>query len=140
MKKIKQKIAAILAVCFVCAAFAYAAPNVQTTRANGNISSVSYTFDLNPSNGLVEYNARVIGVSGTTSTYVATVIQRLSNGSWVNVPGTFCSASESGTYAMTGGSQYVTKGYWYRTQNTFIATKNGVQTKEVIESETTWYN
>lgn len=72
--------------------------------------------------------------------YVATVIQRRVNGVWVNVSGSFDSATANGLYAIAGGQQYVEKGYWYRTENTFIAYKNGVQTKKVISSDMEWYN
>lgn len=140
MNKKHRVLAVIMLVVFACSMAASAAPNVNVARADGAIAGVGFTFDLNQSTGLVRYDASVTAVTSASNVYVATVIQRLSNGSWVNVPGTFLSKSVNGQYALVGDSTYVTKGYWYRTQNTFIATQNGVQTKKVENSDSTWYN
>lgn len=140
MNTIKRNVVAVIMVCCMCLGLAGAVADVNITSDSGSILVAGHTFELNASTGLVRYDASVTAVSGVSSVYVATVIQRKVNGSWVDVPGSFNSDTQSSNYAIAGGQWYVEKGYWYRTENTFIAYKNGVQTKKVIASDMEWYN
>lgn len=140
MRNLKKISALLVAFSLVFTVIAFAAPNIQTMSDDGDIFVSSYSYDFNINTGLLTYSASVTGVAGVDSTYVATVIQRLAAGGWTDVPGSFKSKTSSTNYAMAGNKQYVTKGYWYRTQNTYVATKNGVQTRDVLNSETKWYN
>lgn len=140
MKRTKRLGALLVAVIMMLTVAASAAPNLQTRSSAGNIFSANYGYDFNLDTGLLTYSASVVGFPGVESTYVASVIQRKMNGQWVNVPGSFRSQTSSNTYATVGTKQYVVKGYWYRTQNTYIATKGGVQTREVFNSGMKWYN
>lgn len=140
MKKVQRKVIAVLLVCCMCLAFAGAVANINTASDGGSIAVEGYTFDLNTSTGLARYDASITGIPGVSSVYVATVIQKRVNGSWVNVSGTFDSATANGLYALAGGQWYLSKGYWYRTENTFIAYLNGVQTKHIVHSDMELYN
>lgn len=140
MKNLKKMSVLLIAISMMLTVVALAAPNVQTTSDDGDIALSSYSYDFNTDTGLLTYSASVSGVSGVSNAYVATVIQRKISGEWVDVSGSFKSKTSSTNYAMAGNKMYVTKGYWYRTQNTFVVTKGGIQTREVINSEMKWYN
>lgn len=142
MKKLKKGIALTLIMCVLCSIGAAAGgPNITVRAANGYLSGVSYTFDIDLDTGYVMYDAQTEGVTGVSNVYVAIVIQRYINGQWVNVPGSFLSKTTSSSNVVTvGSSRYVEKGYWYRSQATFVATKNGTQTRLVQNSDQYWYN
>lgn len=142
MRKFKKSIALALIVGMICSIGAAAAGPIITVRGtNGHLSGVSYTFDFDVDTGYVIYDATTEGVTGVSNVYVAIVIQRYVNGQWVNVPGSFLSKTTS-TYDIVSvaSSRYVEKGYWYRSQATFVATKNGTQTRLVQNSDQYWYN
>lgn len=141
MQKLKKSIALTLIMCLFCTIGAAATgPEITVRASNGYLSGVSYTFDIDLDTGYVMYDAQTEGVTGVSNVYVAIVIQRNINGKWVNVPGSFLSKSSNSEFVTVGSARYVEKGYWYRSQATFVATKNGTQTKEVKNSDQYWYN
>ena len=112
---------------------------ITLSNASDAFVQTSHTSDLDTDTGLYIYAADVIAKSGATSTYVSCVIQRRENGEFVNVPGAWLSDSQSG-FAAVGGQRYVYKGYWYRTQATYIVHINGQEYKIVNNSDQYWYN
>ena len=142
MKTSRKFVALSLIFCllFTVGASAINGSKVQMRSSDsGDISSTTHYSNLNTKTGFYEYSASVIGFNGSSSAYVAIVIQQDVNGTWTNVPGSFRSDTETGSYAGADGSRMVMSGYWYRTQATYIINKNGKESKIVENSDQYWY-
>lgn len=141
MKILKKVLAVFLIGSMFVSAFASALnPNdIMVTSNSDAFDLTSHSSDLNTKTGLYKYGASVQAAVGATSTYVSCVIQRRENGTYVNVPGSWVSVSRQSDYASVGNQYYVTKGYWYRTQATYIVHINGQEYKVVDNSDQYWY-
>lgn len=144
MNKKYKFVSLCLIVCVFMTSFCFAVDQDQVSvlSASDAFIQTSHTSDFNTSTGRCLYGADAIAKAGATSTYVSCVIQRdvKGNGVYENVPGSWVSTSEPGRYASVGNTMYVYKGYWYRTQATYIVTLNGQQYKIVNNSDQYWYN
>lgn len=139
-RKIRVMAALLISVAmFFVNASAFDDSNIAVLSNSDAFDLISHTSDLNTSTGLFRYGADVLATSGATSTYVSCVIQRFQGGNYVNEPGSWLSQSKSGNYASVGGQRYVYKGYWYRTQATYIVHINGQEYKYVDNSDQYWY-
>lgn len=141
MKKFIKIISMVLVVStmFTSLALAADANDIMLLGNSDAFVQTSHTSDLDVDTGLYLYGADVIAKTGATSTYVSCVIQRRENGVYVNVPGSWISVSRQSDYASVGNQRYVTKGYWYRTQATYIVHINGQEYKVVDNSNQYWY-
>ena len=142
MKK-KYRILSLILVMYIAMSsvcFAVDSSNISVMAESDAFDEITHISDFNFQTGLVKYGADVIALPGATSSYVSCVIQQDVNGSYQNVPGTWISQSKPGRYASVSNQWYVYKGYWYRTQATYIVHINGQEYKIVKNSDQYWYN
>lgn len=141
MKKTRFVVLSLIVCAMVTmATAAFDDGNISLLANSDAFEQTTLLSDFNSKTGYYLYGADVLAVNGATSTYVSCVIQRKENGTYTNVAGSWLSESNPDEYASVSGERYVTKGYWYRAQATYIVHINGQEYKIVKNSDQYWYN